>query len=100
MENVEGRAALQGESFALYWIAGDFLQDIEEPQHLLERAGLMTSIAGEALERLNRRRRHSQSLEPAFHDVEGENHIPTLSRPPLARLGPQRISSLTGRYRM
>ncbi len=71
MNGIERRAALESEPFNQDGIARRFLQDIEQPEYLFERPGLMTGIVGNPLKRLNRRRRHSQPLEPAFYGVDG-----------------------------
>src|SRR5579883_1193627 len=70
MKDIERRTALESEPVSQDGVARHFLQDIEEPEYLFERPGLMTGIVGNPLKRLNRRRRHSQPLEPAFHDVD------------------------------
>jgi hypothetical protein len=53
----------------------------------------------DVLHRLGRGHRHSQPLDPAFDDVDGEDDVPALGCPPLARFRPQGISRLRWRQR-
>src|SRR5579875_2739058 len=78
MKDIERRAALESEPVTQDSVARYFLQDIEQPEYLFERPGLMTGIVSNALKRLERGRRHSQPLEPAFYDVDGQDYVPAL----------------------
>ena len=64
---VERRFTLEDESVRQNPIPCDFLQQVQEPLHLLERAGLAAGVFGEALRGLGRWSRHLQPLESAFN---------------------------------
>ena len=83
VEEVERRPALEHEPVRQNLVVRDLLQQVQEPQHLLERAGLVAGVIGEALQGLGRRRCHLQPLEAAFDHVDGENgrSNPWLSAP-------------------
>ena len=68
-------------------IPRDLLQQVREPQHPLQCARLVTGLVHETLRGLSGRRRHLQPLETAFEDVDGEDDVPVLGCPSLARLG-------------
>ena len=95
VEEVERRPALEDETIRQDPIPRDLLQQVQEPQHLLQRAGLVTGLVGEALQGLDGRRRHLQALETAFDGVDGENDVPVLGCLSLARFGAKSISGLT-----
>ena len=52
MEDVERCPAFEHEAVGQELIAGDLLQDIEEPHDLLQRAGLQAALARESLQGL------------------------------------------------
>src|SRR3546814_1174209 len=94
VKDVERRPALEDKPLRQDRIAGDLLQQVQESQHLFEGTELVPGLVRNALERLGRGRRHSQSLEPAFDDIDGEDDVPALGCPPLARFRAQSISRL------
>ena len=95
VEEVERRPALEDETIRQNPIPRDLLQQVQEPQHLLQRAGLVAGLVGETLQGLGRRRRHLQSLEAAFEDVDRENDVPVpLAVLPSPDLAPRAYSGL------
>ena len=81
MKDIEGCAALEDETPGEMRVTVDLIQQVQQPEYLLQRTRLVSCLSGKALQRLDRGGRHSQSLKPAFDKIDWENDIPALRSP-------------------
>ena len=102
MSPCESRRRARGEDEAIRQdrVPRDLLQQVQELQHLIEHAGLVTGLVRETLQGPGRRCRHLQPLEAAFEDVDGENDVPVPGCLSLARSGAKRVSGLSRHERL
>ena len=84
MEDIERRATLQDQALGQHGIAGDLLEDIHEPQDLLERGGLQTRLSSDPLQRLGGRRGHDCPSNVGFTTLSGRitRHLDANLPPP------------------
>ena len=92
VEDIERRSALQRETLRKHRVLRDLVQQLQEPQHLLQRIQSVSRLRGEPLRCLDGGRRHSKPLEAAFGNVDRNDDVPASRRPCRPGICAQRIA--------
>lgn len=79
-------------------IIGDRLQEIDQPQHLLEGRSRHAGLARDRC-KVSAKARPSEALEGLVSDRPGQDHAPAGRRPPLPRRSAKGISGVPRRQR-